>query len=1043
MRVRPGLWAGRSAAGLPTRPRRGQSLALYFVECAAMPRNPRKIRLHKDYLTKAKKLSDDEFSSVQDTLRQLFRGDITPGLNLKRIQGSEPLRSVRVTNDIRMVVHLAGDEFIVLRVDRHDDAYEWAQNNNGTDRLKNLTARQNLEPEPYVPPDEVASGFLPPVAAGTRSPGSFNGQSGTGMAMPDSGLKVPGRERRTGDDRLGDASTKNGRVLASALETWNEAGVDLSVGKDIVSPHGGPVLVLGAAGTNKRLAAVVRSLYLADRFAESGEHVVLLVHSAGAFEKAELSLKRLREQAGDEQELRLAVEAVEVSLFDAWLERQLRNIGTNMQVVDANRQPSMSQWCARCDSEATAASLRLEWQDVIQPCGVADLDAWREAAARTERSRFDEAEMAKLWPAFEHAREALRAQGLVTRDDACRMVARRLTDGTLSPATAAVVVLDCQNLGRQVVHLCRELALATVPKHEHWKKDELERLCLVADPSLRTGRLRLNIQDCGVTPAKTIRLRETGAVTHAVIETAVSALHGLEFDDLTGATAKLDGYRGLETGCPPAFRRCTGAKDGPRQVADWLRELQATDEESTPGQICLVARTNSRLKDWRKALRKLGVKTRRLKQDREPEGTTDKIWVAKPEELDPGAYFQAVAFLDADRKSWPRRKALRRAVDETDRDAVELRERSLFYLACTRARRHLLFCSRGPFAPWLEELAPPASVPEAEIQSPAQPPARIQAMKYPVLIDQEITDAMLQVLHDRGCDTYMWNPGGDTPRMEETVGFFVYGHDLIDGPIMDRMPKLKVISNMGVGVDHIRVPDATERGIAVGNTPGFVDGATADMAFLLMMAIARNLKKGIDYARGPEFRRFNPTLWHGREINGATLGIYGMGAIGSTVARRAAGFNMHVIYHNRNRLSATREAELNAYWVPRSSLLARADYLLLTLPLNEETEGCMGLAEFRQMQEHAYLINIGRGGLVRTDELVTALEEGQLAGAALDVTEPEPLPRDHPLVEHPDVIITPHLGSATVETREGMFIRTVENLMAGMQDKPLLNQVLQ
>ena len=150
---------------------------------------------------------------------------------------------------------------------------------------------------------------------------------------------------------------------------------------------------------------------------------------------------------------------------------------------------------------------------------------------------------------------------------------------------------------------------------------------------------------------------------------------------------------------------------------------------------------------------------------------------------------------------------------------------------------------------------------------------------------------------------------------------------------------------------------------------------------------------------------------------------------------------MHVIYHNRNRLSDTREAELNAYWVPRSSLLARSDFLLLSLPLSEETEGCMGLAEFRQMQSDAFLINIARGGLVRTDELVTALEEGQLAGAALDVTEPEPLPRDHPLVEHSDVIITPHLGSATVETREGMFIRTVENLMAGMQDKPLLNQV--
>lgn len=901
-----------------------------------MPRNPQKIRLHKAYLSKAKKLSPGEFSSVQNTLRQLYSGDTTPGLKRHPIQGSEPLQSISVTNGIRMIVHSAGSELIVLRVDRHDDAYEWAKNKNGTDRLKNLTAHQNLEPEPYVPPDEVASSLLPAVVAGTSPPGSFGVQSGTGMTKSGSGLK------------------DLGRVLATALDTWNEAGVDLAVGKDIISPHGGPVLVLGAAGTNKWLAAVVRSLYLADRFADAGQHVLLLAHSAGAVEKVELSLKLLRAQAEDDQDLRSAVEAVDISLFDDWLQRHI--------------------------------------------------------------------------------------QEPVSRDDACRMVHQRLEDETLSPTPAAVVVFDSQNLGVEPVRLCRELALAAVPKHEHWKKDELERLCLVADPFLRTGRLHLNLQDCDVSPAKTIRLRETGAVTRAIIETAVSALQGLEFDDLMGATATLDGYRSIESGESPVFRTCINAGDGAQQVADWLRVVQATDEASTPGHICLIARTNNHLKDWRKALRKQGVETRRLKHDSDIASSADKVWVAKPEDLDPEMYFRGIVFLDADRKSWPRRKILRQAADKTDRNSAECRERSLFYMACTRARRHLLFCSQGPFAPWLDELAPPGSEPESE--SPAQPPARPQAMKYPVLIDQEITDAMLQVLHDRGCDTYDWNPGGDTPRMEETVGFFVYGHALIDGPIMDQMPKLKVISNMGVGVDHIRVPDAAERGIAVGNTPGFVDGATADMAFLLMMAIARNLKKGMDYARGPEFRHFNPTLWHGREVNGATLGIYGMGAIGSTVARRASGFNMHVIYHNRNRLSDTREAELNAYWVPRSSLLARSDYLLLSLPLSDETEGCMGLAEFRQMQSHAFLINIARGGLVRTDELVTALKEGQLAGAALDVTEPEPLPRDHPLVEHPDVIITPHLGSATVETREGMFIRTVENLMAGMQDKPLLNQVL-
>ncbi len=936
-----------------------------------MQRNSRKISLHKDLWTKAN-LTPKEVSRIEATLCQLHGNDTaTPGLNLKRIQGAEPLRSVRVTDDIRMVLHLAGNEIIVLHVDRHDNAYEWARNNNGQDRLKSLTNPQNLRP---YPSGKIASGPQPTMAGDSRPSGSFANLSGIGMSKPDSESNVSGRGRWIRNDRSADSSAMVGKLLDAALEAWQEPVADPSTVKQLYRAYSGPVLVLGAAGTDQLLTAVIRSVYLAEQFAGLGEQVLLLTDSVCAFEKAERFLKLLRERAEGEPDPRSAVEAVEVSLFDGWLE-----------------------------------------------CQVQDIDV--EAA--------------------KSGREAPPTQGGATRDAACRLVHLGLEDGTLSPTTAAVVVLDCQNLGRQAVRLCRKLALTTVPKAERWNKSELERLCLIADPFQRTGGPHLNIQDCQVRPAKTIRLRQSGIVAQAVIDTAVSALTGQEFDDLTGGIATLDGYRSIESGRQPSFRRCANTKEGAQLVADWLHEVQEADEELKPGRVCLVARTNNRIKDWRKALRKLDVETRRLRHDSDVASSTGKVWVAKPEELDPELYFQGVAFLDADRKSWPRRKTLRQAVDETDRDAAARRERSLFYLACTRARRYLLFCSQGPLAPWLETLAPPVPESESEIKSSASPPARSQAMKYPVLIDQEITDAMLQVLHDQGCDTYMWNPGGETPRMEETVGFFVYGHALIDGPIMDRMPKLKVISNMGVGVDHIRVPDAAERGIAVGNTPGFVDGATADMAFLLMMAIARNLKKGIDYARGPEFRHFDPSLWHGKEINGATLGIFGMGAIGSTVARRASGFNMHVIYHNRNRLSDTREAELNAYWVPRSSLLARSDFLLLSLPLNEETESCMGLAEFRQMQEHAYLINIGRGGLVRTDELATALEEGQLAGAALDVTEPEPLPRDHPLVEHPDVIITPHLGSATVESREGMFIRTVENLMAGMQDKPLLSQVFQ
>lgn len=315
-------------------------------------------------------------------------------------------------------------------------------------------------------------------------------------------------------------------------------------------------------------------------------------------------------------------------------------------------------------------------------------------------------------------------------------------------------------------------------------------------------------------------------------------------------------------------------------------------------------------------------------------------------------------------------------------------------------------------------------------------------MSYKVLVDMPIPDESMQELHDRGCETTLWMPDGTTEGISGIEGFYVYGHGLVDGAVMDQMPKLRIISNMGVGVDHIVVADAHARGIKVGNTPGFVDGATADMAFLLLMAVARNLKQGVDYARSPEFLHFDPAILHGSEVHGQTLGILGMGAIGSEVAQRAGGFNMKVLYHNRNRIETAREETLRARYVSKSELLAQSDFVLLSTPLTPETARFMGYAEFKAMQTTAFVVNIARGGLVDHDDLVQALEEGQIAGAALDVTEPEPLPRDHPLVHHDKVIISPHLGSASWQTRIGMFNRSVDNLMAGLAGQSLLNEVL-
>lgn len=309
----------------------------------------------------------------------------------------------------------------------------------------------------------------------------------------------------------------------------------------------------------------------------------------------------------------------------------------------------------------------------------------------------------------------------------------------------------------------------------------------------------------------------------------------------------------------------------------------------------------------------------------------------------------------------------------------------------------------------------------------------------PILLDQPINESMMATLEEMGPVT-LWQGMDATPNLDQMVGWFVYGHMLIDGAMMDRMPNLRVISNFGVGVDHIDIKAAHERGIVVGNTPGFVDGVTADMAFLLLMAVARNLLVGDRYARSPEFLHYDPNLFHGHEVHGSTLGIVGLGAIGSQLARRARGFDMPILYHNRSRRPQA-EAELGARYLSLDDLLTQADFVALTVSLHPGTYHLIGREQLRRMKSTAYLINVARGGVVDHDALTLALQEGWIAGAALDVTEPEPLPRDHPLLSMTNVVIAPHLGSATRQSRGGMFQRTLENLAAGMQGRPLPTEV--
>jgi glyoxylate reductase len=272
---------------------------------------------------------------------------------------------------------------------------------------------------------------------------------------------------------------------------------------------------------------------------------------------------------------------------------------------------------------------------------------------------------------------------------------------------------------------------------------------------------------------------------------------------------------------------------------------------------------------------------------------------------------------------------------------------------------------------------------------------------------------------------FPWDTSEGSEALATCVAVITYGHPGVDGALMDRMPKLRVISNHGVGVDHIVVADAHERGLPVGNTPGCLDDATADMTMALLMASARNIVIGDHFARGPEFVHYDPSILIGHEVTGSTLGIVGMGRIGKQVAKRARAFDMKLLYHNRNR-DAAAEAELGVEYRSLDDLLKESDFVALNCPLTEETTGMIGT-----------LINMARGPVVVTDDLYETLKAGRIRSAALDVTDPEPLPRDHPLLTLENLVIAPHLGSASHRTRQRMMEMTVQNLAAGLAGQSL------
>ena len=244
--------------------------------------------------------------------------------------------------------------------------------------------------------------------------------------------------------------------------------------------------------------------------------------------------------------------------------------------------------------------------------------------------------------------------------------------------------------------------------------------------------------------------------------------------------------------------------------------------------------------------------------------------------------------------------------------------------------------------------------------------------------------------------------------------------DPVDRGLLDAAPDLRAISNYAVGVDNVDTDAASERGIPVGNTPGVLTDSTADLTLALMLGIGRRIAEGDAYVRRGEWRTWEPGLLLGRDLQGATVGIVGFGRIGRAVARRCEGFGCELLHSG------------GEGGIELEELLARSDFVTLHAPLNPSTRGLIGAEALAAMKPGAYLINTARGPLVDTDALVRALHEGAIAGAALDVTDPEPLPGDHPLLEAPNLLVVPHIGSADRATRERMADMAVDNLLAGL-----------
>jgi len=324
--------------------------------------------------------------------------------------------------------------------------------------------------------------------------------------------------------------------------------------------------------------------------------------------------------------------------------------------------------------------------------------------------------------------------------------------------------------------------------------------------------------------------------------------------------------------------------------------------------------------------------------------------------------------------------------------------------------------------------------------------ANIDDRRPKVFITRRLPAVGLKMIQ-AGCDAVVWPdrlPPSRTELLKAVagcVGIVTLLSDRIDAELFDAAGQnLRVVSNFAVGVNNIDLVEAKRRGIAVGNTPGVLTDATADMAITLMLAAARHLKPSSDEVTSGQWKTWEPTGWLGCDIAGKTLGIIGMGRIGATMATRmAAGWNMVVLYTSRSEksfpgIASSKRVELD-------ELLAQSDFVSIHTDLNEQSRGMIGKRELSLMKPTAVLVNTARGAVIDQEALADALANRRIFAAGLDVTEPEPLDSSHPLVSLPNCIIAPHIASATFATRDAMAEICAKNLLAGVLGKPLFAKV--